>query len=173
MTMSETTEQRLARIFDRPLPDHLRRQVDEQVMALWVETTGPASRRRWGPLRRATLLALAATLALAAFLAGVAVGRYVDPNEPVGVPGLENPGEPFYGVGLNCMTPPEANAVIVAKGFAVSWQIEDRDSEGNGSTSFSTTPPPAGVVEGGFIQRKTAYVVVSVGSGAIPFDWCK
>lgn len=101
------------------------------------------------------------------------MGRFIDPNEPVGHPGFEDLGQPFHGVGLRCMTPPEAEAVIVAKDFDVLWQVEDRDAQGNGSTSFSTAPPVTGVVEAGFVDGKTAHVVVSVGPGAIPFDWCK
>jgi hypothetical protein len=126
---------------------------------------------RWNVARGS--VAVAAALALAAFVAGAAVGRYVDSNEPVARPGLENPGQPFHGVGLQCMTPREAQAVIVAKGFDVWWQIEDRDSNGNGTTTFSASPPRDGVVEAGFIDGMTAHVVVSVGSGATPFDWCK
>lgn len=118
-------------------------------------------------------LLVAAVFIVAAFAAGGAVGRYIAPNEAIGHPGLENPGEPFYGAGLQCMTPPQADAVIKAKGFEVSWQIENRDAEGNGTTIISTLPPPAGVVEAGFVQGNTAHVVVSIGSGAQPYDWCK
>ncbi len=82
---------------------------------------------------------------------------------------MENFGQPFFGVRLECMTPSAAHAAIVAKGYAVRWQVEDRDAGGDGSTTFSTTPPPHGVVEGGYLDGTTVHIVVSVGSGAIRF----
>jgi hypothetical protein len=119
-----------------------------------------------------TTFAIAAALLLGTFAVGLAVGRFVHPNEPVGHPGLENPGQPFYGAGLRCMTPPDAHRTIVERGFTVTWQIEDRDPTGAGTTSLSTEPPPSGVVEDGFVEGNKAHVVVSVGSGAIPYLGC-
>jgi hypothetical protein len=129
-------------------------------------------RRRLGRAVR-TSLSLAAAISLLAFSGGLVVGRFLDSNEPIGHEGLENPGQPFYGAGLRCMTPAGAHQTITARGFTVTWQIEDRDSNGVGTTTLSGTPPSAGVVEGGFVQGSEAHVVVSVGSGAVPYVGCK
>lgn len=70
MTMSESIEQRLVRIFDRPVPDHLRRQINERLTAVQAETTASTGRSGWRSLRRATVLALAAAITLAAAAIG-------------------------------------------------------------------------------------------------------
>jgi hypothetical protein len=114
-------------------------------------------------------VALAAAVSLAFFAAGLAVGAFVDPLEQPfvrGHEGFENQGQPFYGTALHCMAPPEAHRVITGRGYGVTWQIEDRDGAGRGTTTLSSTPPPTGVIEGGFVEGDSAHVVVAVGSGA-------
>lgn len=150
----------------------LRQRLESLEATVPGPTRQPARSALAGKRRALRSFALASALVLTAFVSGVAVARDTDPSGVVGHPGLENAGQPFEGVNLQCMTPPQAQAVIAGKGFHVIWQIEDRDSSGRGSTTLSTAAPLIGVVEGGFIEGMTAHVVVSVGTGAVPFDAC-
>lgn len=149
----------------------LRQRLERLEGSVPVANTSPGRRPR---IRRAvrTSLAVAAAVALLAFGGGLVIGRFVDPNVPQGHEGLENPGQPFYGAGLRCMTPPEADRLITSRGFTVTWQIEDRDKDGAGTTTLSNTPPTTGVVEGGFAEGGHVHVVVSVGSGAVRYAGC-
>lgn len=138
-----------------------------------VPVTGTFRRPRWWlarPVR--TSAAVVAASVLLAFAAGLAAGQFVNPQGPIGHEGLENPGQPFHGTGITCMTPADANALIVARGFSVTWQIEDRDPSGSGSTTLSDVPPPRGIVDGGFVEGRHVHVVVSVGSGSLPHGNC-
>jgi hypothetical protein len=112
-------------------------------------------------------------LVLVALVGGVVGAGFVVYGTPHGHEGFENPGQPFYGAGFQCMTPKDVQRVIVDGGFAVSWQIEDRDENGVGTTTFSGEPPESGVIEGGFVDGSVAYVLVSVGSGARPHPGCE
>jgi hypothetical protein len=143
-----------------------------------LERAAPVSNRaieRRRPKDRATrtILALAAALALAVLSGGVAGAALVVYGTPQGHEGFENPGQPFYGAGLRCMSPPDAHRVIAERGYTARWQIEDRDEDGIGTTSFADDPPPAGVVEGGYVDGSVAFVVVSVGSGTRPYAGCE
>lgn len=71
------------------------------------------------------------------------------------------------------MTPPEAHRLITRRGFSVTWQIEDRDAKGVGTMTLSSSPPPTGYVEGGFVEGGHAHVLVSVGPGAVPYPGCR
>jgi hypothetical protein len=55
------------------------------------------------------------------------------------------------------MTPPEADAAIRARGYTVTWQIEDRASR---SSRIDAQPPTTGYVIGGFVNEMHAHVVV-------------
>jgi hypothetical protein len=115
-------------------------------------------------------LAAAAALLGLAVVAGGAVSRFASPQEVQGWPGFENLGQPFWGTGIGCMTPQEAQRLIVDRGFTPYWQVEQAGSaKGDGSTArFSSEPPAEGVIWGGFVRGDTAHVVVEVGGQARP-----
>lgn len=115
---------------------------------------------------------LAAAVALLGLVvvAGGAVGRFASDTEVRGWPGFDNFGQPFWGTGIGCMTPTEAQRLMVERGFTPYWQIEPVGSvKGDGSTTrFSSDPPAEGVIWGGFVRGDTAHVVVEVGGEARP-----
>jgi hypothetical protein len=118
---------------------------------------------------RWSLAAATAVLGLV-LVAGAAVGRFATQGEVQGWPGFENFGQPFWGTGIGCMKPPQAQRLIVDRGFTPYWQVEHAGSvKGDGSTPrFSSDPPAEGVIWGGFVRGTTAHVVVVVGGEARP-----
>jgi len=100
-------------------------------------------------------------------MAGVAVGRPPGPAgaTPIGHPGLFNPGQPLHCSGIERMRPPEAARFLEALGYAVTWQVEDRDA----LTSRQTSVPPAtGFIIEGVVHGRAMLLVVEVGSRATP-----
>ena len=122
----------------------------------------------WVSKRRfASRWSLAAATALLGLVvvAGVAVGRFASDTEVQGWPGFENFGQPFWGTGIGCMTPAQAQRLMVDRGFIPYWQVERAGPvKGEGSsTRFSSDPPAEGVIQGGFVRGDTAHVVVEIG----------
>lgn len=115
-------------------------------------------------------LAAATALLSLAFVAGAAIGGLVAREEVQGWEGFENPGQPFWGTGIGCMTPPQAQRLFLERGFTPYWQVERAGLvKGDGSTTqFSSEPPTEGVIWGGFVRGKTAHVVVEVGGEPRP-----
>lgn len=115
-------------------------------------------------------LAAATALLGLVVVAGAAVGRFAAQGEVRGWPGFENFGQPFWGTGIGCMTPPQAQRLILDRGFTPYWQVEPAGSlKGDGSTPrFSYEPPADGVIQGGFVRGDTAHVVVEVGGERRP-----
>lgn len=115
---------------------------------------------------------LAAAIALLGLVvvAGAAVGRFAAQEEVQGWPGFENFGQPFWGTGIGCMTPAQAQRLIVDRGFTPYWQVERTGPvKGDGSTTrFSSDPPSEGVIWGGFVRGDTAHVVVEIGGEPRP-----
>lgn len=120
-------------------------------------------------------LAAAAAVLLGVASVGFTAGAFLDPNGAQGHPGLENDGQPFAGTGLHCMAPADAHRLIVARGYTVVWQLEDRPGDGKsgGTTTLLDTAPDHGVVEGGFVQGTVAHVVARVDADAEPFPDCR
>jgi hypothetical protein len=115
-------------------------------------------------------LAAATALVGLVLVAGAAVGRFATQGEVQGWPGFDNFGQPFWGTGIGCMTPPEAQRLIVDRGFTPYWQVEQAGSvKGDGSVArFSSEPPTEGVIWGGFVRGNTAHIVVELGGQARP-----
>jgi len=126
-------------------------------------TLRAAPRRR---IRRLASLAAAPVLVLAlaaTAVAGVAIARFAQ-----GTPGVENPGQPLAGAGLECMTPPQAAAYLAAHGYPdVTWQVETGDiaAKSGGSTQVAT-PPAHGYVIPGSIVNGTLIMVIDQRVGA-------
>ncbi len=118
----------------------------------------------WRGRRFAVPLLIGAAMLL--FGSGAVVGsRVLAPNEPIGREGFANVGQPFHCVGLERMTPPDADAAIRARGYTVTWQIEDQAAP---SSRLDTRPPATGFVIGGYVNGMHAHVVVETGTAAQP-----
>lgn len=109
----------------------------------------PVPRRRG---RFAISMAMAPVLILAV-VATTAAGAVVASGLVRGHPGIQNPGQPLAGARMECMTPPEAAALLAAHGFTnVDWQVESGDpvarDAGKGTTSNTHQPIPP---EHGFV----------------------
>ncbi|MDQ3554767.1 MAG: hypothetical protein M3395_10235 [Chloroflexota bacterium] len=118
----------------------------------------------WRGRRFAVPLLIGAGMLL--FGSGAVVGsRVLAPNEAIGREGFSNVGQPFHCVGLERMTPPEADAAIRARGYTVTWQIEDQAAR---SSRLDAHPPATGFVIGGFVKDMHAHVVLETGTAAEP-----
>jgi hypothetical protein len=113
--------------------------------------------------------ALALIAAATVIAGGAAVVRLAQ-----GTPGVENPGQPLAGAGLECMSPPEAAAYLTAHGFTtVTWQVETGDATGKGGTSTQRSTPPAhGFVVPGSIVDGQLIMVVDQRAGATGSGAC-
>jgi hypothetical protein len=114
--------------------------------------------------------ALALIAAATVIAGGAAIVRLAQ-----GTPGVENPGQPLAGAGLECMSPPEAAAYLTAHGFpTVTWQVETGDATGKGGSSTQSSRPPEHgyVVPGSVVDGRLIMVVDqragATGSGACP-----
>jgi hypothetical protein len=135
-----------------------------------VDTHGPRSGHMLGAMsNRQMIRALALTVLLAT---GCDLVTPAQPRGPLPRPGesFENPGQPFWGLAIHCMTPPEAQIVIAGRGFGVEWQINDHRS---GTGRGSALPPATGIIQGGWIAGRTAHVVVEVGQRAAVSPDCR
>jgi hypothetical protein len=85
-----------------------------------------------------------------------------------GAPGIENPGQPLHGANLECMTPPEAAAYLVAHGYTdVLWQIEVTDKgPGAADPQQVAWPPEHGFVVPGAIIDGQLHMIVDQRPGA-------
>jgi hypothetical protein len=135
--------------------------------------------QRQGHSRR-RLLPRAAALSLIAALTfgGATVARHVlAPNEPRGLPGVTNFGQPLWGVDLRKLTPARVEEIAADKGYAVRWQIEDHHGVtgmGDGyEVRFSDTPPACGVVDAGaVVERGLIHLVVELNNPSVPGSAC-
>jgi hypothetical protein len=122
----------------------------------WLATT----RRRRGA--SPVLLAVGLTLALGVTAAAVAVEGLRAQSHP----GVQNPGQPLHGASLECLSPREAERLLLRKGFRdVVWQVES----GTGKTGTSIQPrsaPEHGYVVPGAIVEGVLYMVVDQRQGA-------
>jgi hypothetical protein len=129
--------------------------------------------------RFAVPLAMAPVLVLA-LVATTAAGAVVIGRLAEGYPGIQKPGQPLAGATMECMTPPEAAALLAAKGFThVDWQVETgtvRAADGGKGSSSSvhvTTPPDHGyVIPGSLLPSGQVIMVVDQRVGATGVGAC-
>jgi hypothetical protein len=138
-----------------------------------LEARAPASgtppalpgRRRRG--RFAVPIAMAPVFVLA-IVATTAASALVVANLAEGRPGIENPGQPLAGAGMECMSPAEAHAFLVAHGYAnVDWQVETGTAvapdggKGSSTTAHQSRPPAHGYVVPGSVHEDGTVVMVA------------
>ena len=145
-----------------------------------VPTTEPPplpARRGWRgrlgapvAIAPALVLVMVATAAAAGVAGGVAVA-----NLATGTEGVENPGQPLAGANLECMTPPEAEAYLTARGYTdVIWQVERGTSGQKDGSSVQQAHAPAHgfVVPGAILGDGNLYIVIDQRSGATGVGAC-
>jgi hypothetical protein len=86
------------------------------------------------------------------------VGGAVIVSEAVrGHPSVDSPGQPFFGAGLECMSPPEAEAYLADHGYTNTvWQVE---RDGAASDHVSTAPEHGYVIPGSIIDGVLIMIV--------------
>ena len=101
---------------------------------------------------------VAAGLTLVLGVTAVAGGAVLEAVR--GHEGVENRGQPLHGANMECMSPPEAEAFLTAKGFVdVVWQVESGRGK-DGRSVQQTEAPEHGYVVPGSIIDGTLYMVV-------------
>ncbi len=124
-------------------------------------------RRRRGRFALSLTMAPAILLlAAATATAGIAV---VAGQLARGTPGIENPGQPLAGAGMECMTPRQAAAFLTAHGYTdVVWQVEaGSQAKGASTTTQLSVPPEHGyVVPGSVLGDGRLYMVIDQRAGA-------
>lgn len=157
-----------------PSPE-VRRTMDQQ-MRVALEATADAAvshRRRW-PRRRSAAM-LAAVIGAVALAGVVGAQALRDPNEPRPVEGVTNFGQPFWNTPLLDLTPPGSHRFAVERGYAVTWQIEDRagtTDTSDDSTSLAETPPECGDVVAGALIHGVLHMVVELNAPESPASAC-
>lgn len=134
-------------------------------------------RRRRG--RFAVPLAMAPVFVLA-IVATTAASALVVANLAEGRPGIENPGQPLAGAGMECMSPPEAHAFLSGHGYAkVDWQVETGTAvtpdggKGSSTTVHQSVPPAHGyVIPGSVLDDGTVIMVADQRTGATGVGDC-
>ncbi|HEX7948906.1 MAG TPA: hypothetical protein VF494_01050 [Candidatus Limnocylindrales bacterium] len=88
-----------------------------------------------------------------------------------GVPGVDSPGQPLYGAGLECMSPPEAAAYLTGHGFTDTvWQVE---RDGAKEIAHVSTPPEHGYVVPGAIVDGVLIMIVDQRASASGTGACR
>lgn len=87
----------------------------------------------------------------------------VNQSGVIGYPGAFDPGQPLHCSGVQTMTPANAAAWLAARGYAVTWQIEDQD---NHTSTQSGVAPPNGYVINGVLRGEDLLLVVETGAAA-------
>jgi hypothetical protein len=132
-------------------------ELDRRLTALEARAPGRddppalvAGRRR---RRFAVSLAMAPALLVVVVATAVAGSAVIARLTAEGYPGIENPGQPLYGASMECMSPPEAEAFLAARGYSdVRWQVETGTmvapdgGKGTSSTVVQAHPPAHGYV---------------------------
>jgi hypothetical protein len=132
-------------------------ELDLRLAALEMRAPGrgdpaPLSRRgRRG--RFATSFAMAPVLVLALVATATAGTVVIAQLTAEGRPGIENPGQPLAGAGMECMTPPQAEAFLSDHGYTdVVWQVESGQViAADGGKGSSTTVQQASAPEHGYV----------------------
>ncbi len=135
------------------------------------ETAAPKARRKlFGSVALAPMLVLAVAATAAAGVAGVAGIFAVTSHE-----GAENSGQPLAGAQLECMTPPQAESYLAARGYTnVVWQVETGSlAEGvDKSTDQSSAPDHGFVVPGFFFNDGKLFMLVDQRDGTTGVGNC-
>jgi hypothetical protein len=146
--------------------------IDARVERALLVAPSAAMRRS----RRRVPLALAAALALAGFVAGAVLAERVwGPDEVRGFPGLTNFGQPFWNTPLYELPPDEAHQLVVERGYAIIWQVEDRGGtvdSADDSSRFTEIAPTCGSVEGGALFDGVVHMVVLIDDPNFPESAC-
>jgi hypothetical protein len=140
-------------------------ELDERLGQLEARVPGaepPAIRSR----RRAPRIlggSLAGTILILVAATTVVGGVVIVSGAVRGWPGVESFGQPLFGAGLECMSPPEAAAYLTDHGFTDTvWQVE---RDGSAGVQVST-PPEHGYVIPGSIIDGVLYMIVDQRSSA-------
>jgi hypothetical protein len=121
----------------------------------------PARRRSsWPRVSRAVVAGL---LAAAVLAGGAGAAALIRGQQAKGSEGLFNPGQPLACSRVWAMSPPDAARYLAARGYVVTWQVEDRDS---GTSRQTKIAPATGFVIEGVRQGNQLTMVVEVGSRA-------
>lgn len=155
----------LTRMYMEPRPtDELGRRMDEHVSRAMARrgTTGSA----WHGSRRLALGFGLSLVVMLAFAGGVVAQRLAADghfrlidgvlfsDEVIERPGLTNFGQPFAGTGILDGTPAEAADIAADKGYAVTWQLEDRggtEATEDNSVTLTEAVPACGSIAGGSV----------------------
>jgi hypothetical protein len=129
--------------------------------------------------RRRPMVALPAAVAVVLVLgvAATASGAASVLRQAVmGYEGVENPGQPLHGAGLECMSPPAAAAYLAEHGFInVVWQVESGDPSVKGETTTiaqSAAPEHGYVIPAAILDDGKLHVVVDQRVGAVGAGNC-
>jgi len=151
---------------------HLASTIDARVERALLVARPAAIRRS----RRRVPLALAAALALAVTAAGAVLAERVwGPDEVRSFPGLTNFGQPFWNTPLYELPPEEAHQLVVERGYAIVWQVEDRSGTVDGaddSSRFTEIAPTCGSVEGGALIDGVVHMLVLMDDPNFPESTC-
>jgi hypothetical protein len=122
-------------------------------------------RSAWPRVSRALIAAL---LAAGVIAGGAGAAALIRGQQAKGSEGLFNPGQPLACSRVWLMTPPDAARYLAARGYDVTWQVEDTDKpKGHPSKSYQTkVAPPTGFVIEGVREGNRLTMVVEVGSQA-------
>lgn len=135
--------------FDGRLRDRLQQM--EDTMPDLISTPRGRNPLRWS----LPAVALVAALGIAAGAAGATAIQFATSGGPT--PGVFSADGPLYCTRIQQMTPQEADPLLRQLGYAVTWQLEDRDAR---TSTRSTTPPSDGyIVEGVIVGRDLTLVV--------------
>jgi len=155
----------LTRMYRGPQPtDELRSRMDQRIGR--AVANGRARETRYAS-RRLVLLGLGMSLvALLGFTGGVVAQRFMADghftlidgvlfsDNVIERPGLTNFGEPFAGTSILEGTPAQAEAIAAAKGYAITWQLEDRagtEATDDDHVALSNDTPTCGSIAGGSV----------------------
>ncbi len=153
--------------------------LDTRLIALAARAPGrddpPALSRTYRRRRLAIPMTLAPILVLA--IVATAGAAVVAVNQLAhAYPGIQNPGQPLEGAGLECMSPPVAAVYLAAHGYPdVVWEVQTgaiSNSKGLSGGGPQSTPPdhgfviPAAVLDDGKLHVVVDQRVGATGTGA-------
>jgi hypothetical protein len=154
--------------------------LDQRLAAMESRVTvagAPPALGATGRRSRRFALSLSAAPVLVLAIAATAGAAVVASGLARGYPGIQNDGQPMAGAHMECLTPPQAAALLAAHGFtSVTWQVESGSTavKGEGSSTQQATPPQHGyVVPGSVLEDGSVIMVVdqrvdATGTGACP-----
>jgi hypothetical protein len=152
----------LDRDFDRSIAIRLA-ALEARVPVRGAPAAIPGGRRR----RLALSLTAAPVLLLALVATATAGAAVVASNLAQGHPGIQNDGQPMAGADMECLTPPQAEALLAAHGLTnVVWQVEAGDAtrpdggKGRTTTTQQASAPQHGYVVPGSVLEDGSVIMV-------------